>query len=124
MFAQSVDGQLVDILQALFDVVGVERGQGAYFFDVLAAQRENVGVGADGHGEVSVVGAHLWEELLQSFTHANGTGTGTAAAMGRGEGLVEVDVHHVETHVARSGCAQHGVQVGAVVVHQSAASVD
>ena len=43
--------------------------------------------------------------------------------MRRGECLVEVDVHHVEAHVARSAITQHGVEVGSVVVHQSATVV-
>ena len=40
------------------------------------------------------------------------------------EGLVEVDVHDVEAHVAGSGDAEHRVEVGAVVVEQGACLVD
>ena len=36
---------------------------------------------------------------------------------------MQVDVHHVETHVAGAANAQHRVEVGAVVIHQGAAAV-
>ena len=36
---------------------------------------------------------------------------------------MQVDVHHVETHVARSAFAQQRVKVGTVVVHQATAIV-
>ena len=36
---------------------------------------------------------------------------------------MQVDVHHVEPHVARAAGAQHGVEVGPVVIHQAAAVV-
>ena len=62
--------------------------------------------------------ARIGEELLQAFAHTDGAGAGSAAAVGSREGLVQVDVHHVETHVARTGHAQHRVEVGAVVIHQ------
>ena len=64
------------------------------------------------------------EETLHAFAHTDGTRTGTAATMRRGESLVEIDVHHIESHVAGAAIAQHGVEVGSVVVHQSAAVVD
>ena len=44
--------------------------------------------------------------------------------MRRGEGLVKVDVHDVEAHIAGTASTQHGVQVGAVVVHQAASIVN
>ena len=44
--------------------------------------------------------------------------------MRRRERLVQVDVHHVEAHVARPAYTEHRVQVGSVVIHQSAAVVD
>jgi len=39
--------------------------------------------------------------------------------VGRGEGLVQVHVHDVETHVARSHGTQNRVEIRAVVVEQS-----
>ena len=41
-----------------------------------------------------------------------------------GESLVQVDVHHVKSHIARPTGSQHRVEVGTVVVHQAAAIVD
>ena len=63
------------------------------------------------------------EELLESFTHTDGTTTRTATTMRCGECLVQVDVADVEAHVARTAGTKHGVQVGSVVVHQTAAVV-
>ena len=44
--------------------------------------------------------------------------------MRRREGLVQVDVHHVEAHVAWTTSAQHRVQISAIIVHQAATVVD
>ena len=145
VLAQAVDRQFVVVFEALLNIVGAQNGQTAHLSDVLAAQREEVGVGADddaevaqprrdaaqrfgtfGHGERAVVAAHdarVGQELLQTAAHAHGTAAGAAAAMRRGERLVEVDMHHVEAHVARAAYAEDGVEVGAVVVHQAAAFV-
>jgi len=40
------------------------------------------------------------------------------------EGLVEVDVHDVEAHIAGAAFAEQGVEVGTVVVHQAASLVN
>ena len=40
-----------------------------------------------------------------------------------GEGLVQVDVHHVESHVAGTASTEHRVEVSAVVIHERAALV-
>ena len=50
-------------------------------------------------------------------------GPGAAAAVGLGEGLVQVEVHDVEAHVARPREAHDRVQVGAVVVQRGAHAV-
>ena len=91
---------------------------------MLTTQREDIGVGPHHHGEVAVVGRHVGEELLQSLTHTDRTAAGTTTAMRRREGLMEVDVHHVEAHITRTTGTEHGVQVRAVVVHQTATVVD
>ena len=61
--------------------------------------------------------------MLQPGSHTHRAIAGTPSAMWRREGLVEVEVHHVESHVARASLTEHGVQIGSVVVHQSAAFV-
>ena len=33
---------------------------------------------------------------------------------------MEIDVHHIKAHVTRTACTEHRVEVGSVVVHQSA----
>ena len=55
---------------------------------------------------------------------AHRAAAGAAAAMGRGEGLVQVQVDAVEAHVAGPGHAHDGVQVGTVVIAQTAGLVD
>ena len=72
--------------------------------------------------------AHLdhgrpWQAAFEALAHADRPGTRSATAMGRGESLVEVDVHHVEAHVTRAADAEHRVEVGPVVVHESATAV-
>ena len=44
--------------------------------------------------------------------------------MRSGEGLVQIHVHHVEAHVAGSGLAENGIEIGAIVVQQTAGLVD
>ena len=124
MTAGCVDGQFVDILQRLLDIVRIEGGQGTHLFDMFTAQREDIGVGPHHHGEVAIVGRHVGEVFLQSLTNTDRATTGTTTAVRRGECLMEVDVHHVEAHITRTTGSEHGVQVRPVVVHQSAAVVD
>ena len=145
VFAQSLDGQVVVLLEAFLDIIGIEHRELAGHGDVLPAHAEQVAIGADNDAEVAeesgygsergvgvlqvvssvLVAPHagIGQEFLQSLSHPYGTASRTATAVGCREGLVEVDVHHVKSHVAGAAHAQHGVEVGAVVVHQSAAFV-
>ena len=66
----------------------------------------------------------LWEESLETLANANRTTTRTASAMRGGEGFVEIDVHDIEAHIARTTYAKHRVEVGAIVVHECATIVD
>ena len=34
---------------------------------------------------------------------------------------MKIDVHNVESHIARAACSKHRVEVGSIIVHQSAA---
>ncbi len=127
-----------ELLEAHAQVVGVEDGVAADLAQALAPQRADVGVRPDEVAEVPVERAHApdgvgdvgvevvalavlgddghGQEVAQVRLHADGSCPGPAAAMGRGERLVEVEVHDVETHVARPHPTDDGVQVGAVVV--------
>lgn len=53
----------------------------------------------------------LRQELLQALAHTDGTVARTTTAVRRGEGLVEVDVHHVEAHVARTATPRIGLKL-------------
>ena len=66
----------------------------------------------------------LWEECLETLANANRTTTRTASAMRGGEGFVEIDVHDIEAHIARTTYAKHRVEVGTIVVHECATIVD
>ena len=55
MTAEAIDRQLIDILQRLLDVVGIERSQRSYLLDMLATQREDIGIGTHHHPEVAVI---------------------------------------------------------------------
>ena len=37
---------------------------------------------------------------------------------------MEIDVHHIEAHIARATSTQHGIEIGSVVIHQASAVVD
>ena len=124
MTTYSVDRQFIDILQRLFDIVGIESGQRTHQLHVLTTQREDISVGTHHHSEVAMIRRHEREELLQSLTHTNGTRTRTTTSVRSGEGLVEVDMHHVETHVARTTSTKHRVQIGTIVIHQTSRIVD
>ena len=145
VLAQHIDGQLVVFLQVLLDVVGVQHRQLACHGDVLLAQRKQVGIGTDDNAEVAQEGRNATQRLgvvyqgevavlltlylrigqvfLQTLSYANRTAARATTAMRCGECLVQIDVHNIETHVAGAAYAQHGVQVGTVVVHQTTALV-
>ena len=124
MAAKSVNRQFIDILQRLLDIVGVECSQGAHLLYMVTAQGQDICQGTQHDSKVAMIGRHFREELLQSLTHTDGTAARTTAAMRRRECLVQIDVHHVETHITWTTSTQHGVQIGSVVVHQSTTSMN
>ena len=68
-----------------------------------------------------MIGINHGEELLQSLAHSYRAAAGTATTVRCGEGFVEVKMHHVKAHVTGATDAQQGVEIGSIVVHQSAA---
>ena len=145
MLVQHINGQFVVFLQMLLDVVGIQYGEFACHGNILLAKRQQIGIGTDDDAIVAKEGAdatqrfgvvyqgevtillkfNLWvgQIVLQSFSYANRTASRTSTAMRCGEGLVQIDVHDIEAHVARTAHAEHGVEVGSVVVHQTATIV-
>ena len=117
MTTYCVDGQLVNVLQTLLDVVGVEHSQRANFLHMFASKGKDVGIGTHHHAEVAIIGRHYREIFLQAFANTHRAGTWTATAMRCGERLVQVDVHHVEAHITRPTSSEHRVEIGSVVVH-------
>lgn len=53
-----------------------------------------------------------------------GPAPGPPPPWGGGKGFVQVQVHHVESHVSRTGIAEDGVGIGSVVVKQSPCLMD
>ena len=133
-------------------VVGVQhRGLGC-LLEAVAAEAEDVGVGAHEDAEVALEAAqpadrlgpleveveaglaavlglaahHLRprQEGLDPVRAGDRPRTGAAAAVRLREGLVQVDVDDVEAHVAGARVAHDRVQVGAVVVEGPARVVD
>ena len=147
MLTQSANRQFVHILQTLLDIVRIQCGQRTHHLDILLTHRKNVSKGTKNHAEVSeersdaaqrlviirLNSQHIllfiqddaWsrEEGLQTFPYAHRTASRTSATMRCGECLVQIDMHHVESHVTRSTSPQHRIQVRPVVIHQSAAVV-
>ncbi len=136
--------QLVDALQLLADVVGVEHRVFRRLPQAVGTVRQDVGQRAHVHAEVAVERAHATDAICgrlyskpsvpsdfstttgvgrngsRIFLHGHRAGARTAAAVRRGEGLVQVQVHHVDAEVAGPRLADQRVHVGAVHVEQRA----
>ena len=145
MLAGTLDRKLVGILERFLDIVGVERGHRADIADVVASQSEDIGVCFHHHSEVSEECGHTSEatvvagdielafgifldtgirqEVDEVLCHTYGTRAGTSAAMRRGEGLVQVDMHDVESHIAGTHLAEQRVEVGSVIVEETSGIV-
>ena len=138
-------GHGVFFAQALHHVVGVEDRVSGRLGDALPAQGEDVGQGLHHHGEVAVKILHpadgmfgrgqmiprlilchhrSRQEAAEELLAAHRAGAGAAAAVGGGEGLVEVQVDHVEAHVAGADHPHDRVEIGPVVVAQAPRVVD
>ena len=132
-------------MKARLQVAGVEDRVPGDAGDGVAI-RGDVREGAHQHAEVAVVRAHLadalgavviepepltvraaldcgsGQERHQPLGDTDRAGPRTTAAVRGGERLVQVEVHHVEAHVAGPRHAHQRVEVGAVVVQKRAAS--
>ena len=124
MTACRVYGQFIYILERLLDIVGIERSQRTHVLHLITTQREDISVGPQHHSEVALIGRHEGEMLLQPLSYAHGAGTRTATAMRGGESLMEIDVHHVEAHIAWATGTKHRIEVGTIIIHQATTGVD
>ncbi len=136
-------GQIVHAFQSLANVVGVEHGVFSGLAQSVRTVGENVSQGTDKHSEIAVESAHPADRLrpvifeaqsavglgdgyrrgqegFELLFHGNGTGPGPAATVRSREGLVQIQVHHVDTEVAGTDFANQGIHVGAVHVKQAA----
>ncbi|MNM52925.1 hypothetical protein D3C81_640150 [compost metagenome] len=125
----------VVFLQAAGDVVGTEDRQlrgalepfPAHHADVHPGDRQDAGTAirrrADRALRVRQMGV-TGQERRQVRLDANRADTGAATAVGNTEGLVQVQVRHVATELARGAQADHGVHVGAIQVHLAAVLVN
>ena len=126
MLAESCDRQFIYILQRLLDIVGIECGKRSYIFDILLAERKYVGVCLEDNAEIAVIRTDaecrvmlvVGQELLQSLSHSHRATSWSATSVRCRECLVQVDVHHVESHITRTTSAEHRVEVRSIVIHQ------
>lgn len=143
--ADAVVGHRIDVFQLLHHVVGVEDGIVCEFRDAVAAVDHQIGQGAYHDQEVSVEAGQIADAFGGAFVMRVFSGAGdpvarkiiaqevlasdrtaarTAAAVRGGEGLMQVQVNDVEPDVSRTHNADNGVQVGSVVVAETAGFVD
>ena len=129
---------LVILLQAGAEVVGVEDSVFGCFGQTVTTQHQQIAI-ADGeqqsvavrrtsHG-VAFLAAHfdlavLGQEVEQFGTDCDGTDTGAAAAVRTCKGLVKVEVAHIGTHVSWAGQTNLGVHIGTVHVDETTGTVD
>ena len=66
----------------------------------------------------------IGQQVLQTLAYANRTTAWTATTVRSGEGLVQIDVHHVEAHIAGTANAEHRVEIGSIVVHKTTTIVN
>ena len=140
-----IKGQVVVAFEFFFDVVGIEHGILAGFFEIIA-HAQDIAVGPQQDAEVAEKGVHLahgqrvvliqavgvailhhpgnGQEGFQFRGDAHRTGARTAAAVGGGERFVQVEVQHVHARVTEVDDAHDGVHVGAVAVDQAALAVN
>ena len=147
VFTDGRDRELIGVLQAFLDIVGAEGRELAGHLYILLSEHKDVGIRAQNHSEIAHKGrdatgrclrrAHDRElavlqlfhprdgqAVRELFADADGTGPGAASAVGRREGFMEIEVHHVEAHVAGTDRSEQRVHVRAVVIEQAAAFVD
>ena len=142
MHADFVVGHLIDVGELHPHVVGVQHGVLSRRRYALPSQRQNVGKRLHYHQEVAVELFHLadgmllhaegqisglvlhrtaaGQELRQELFAAHRPAAGSAASVGRGKCLVQIQMHHVKSHVSGPHNAHDGVQVGSVVVAEPA----
>src|SRR5450759_4506982 len=101
------DENITEIARLVHDAGGLLYYDGANINAVLGISRP---------GDMGFDVVHFNTHKTFSTPH----GGGGPGAVGRAERLVGVEVHHVEAHVAGPADAEHGVDVGAVVVEQAA----
>ena len=132
--ADAVIRHVVGVLQAVHHVVGIEHGVFRRLADARRPQRQDVAQGFEGDGEIAVKSAYLPHALFartpaetavrQKRTKerlaAHGAASRPAASVRGGKRLVQVEVHHVKTHVAGAHHAHDRVEVRAVVITKTA----
>ena len=63
------------------------------------------------------------QEIDEVRRDADGAVAGTAAAVRNAKGLMRIEMHEIEAHVARTRVAHQGVGVRSVVIHEAARGV-
>ena len=151
MHANAFDWQFVVVLQAFLNIVCIECSVRTHHLQVLLAQCQDVSISAQRHKEVAhkLANVHivevvfsscfwqikvetcicfhnvwLWQELYKVCSYTNRTATRTATAVRSRESLVDIDVHYIKSHIARTCNTQQWVKVCSIVIHQTATLVN
>lgn len=131
----------IEILQLFLHVVGVENRvlcqlrnsvgsigkkecKGSYHYQEVSVETCYAADAVLGLCVFSVNHSLSWEELCQEIFAATWTASRTAAAVRSGEGLMEIQVDNIESDISRTNDADNRIQVGTVVVAETAGFVN
>ena len=147
MLADRRDRKLEAVLERLLYIVCTKHRQRSHHLYILPSEHQDVCVCPQKHSEITheagdasawlslgiydmveakFITDHLrhWKMLGKVCRNADRTCTGAAASVRGREGLVEIEMEHIEAHVARTYHTDKRVHVGTVVVKQTAALMD
>ena len=141
-----VIGKIVVLLQLPPDIIGAQDGHFAQFLKAFSATAQNVAKGPDRHPEIAMKTVDTTNafgfvrvEPIQPtlllypgqrvnrerdvFTH-HGTAAGTSPAVRGGKRLVQIQVKHIDSHLAGAGITHEGIEIGAVHIDEATLLVD
>ena len=146
VLAGPIVGKVEAPLQALLEVICIQYGQLAHPGQAVTAHGKKVGIGLNHYGHISVesgqttnrVGPVIFKMISVGPLHDIGYGqerqegvgdqhrsrAGSPSPMGCGKGFMEIEMHHVETHVSGAYLPHDGIEIGAIVVQKTAGAMD
>src|SRR5574344_978712 len=121
MLADSLDRQLISILQRLLYIVGTQRSQWAYHLYIFLTKHQNIGISPEHHPEVAIKARYInIKELNQLLGHTYRTAARAAASMRSSERLVQIQMHNVKSHITGTHLTHQRIHIGAIIIEQTA----